>query len=153
MNIVSKVTCFPALAWMLCCGQCRANESERIASSADFAALEEAVRSNTGEIEELKKQIAELKERIDQLSGSENKNSENALIEKERQAVGEFIKRYKEAKGHNGEKAAEALYKLAQSFRKLGDAKKAKTTLEKLASDYPSSSFGERAKKELKNLK
>ena len=62
MNILIKAICFSVL-----CSICYESFSHDNVASADFAELEETVRNNTGDIEELKRQIAELKERIDQL--------------------------------------------------------------------------------------
>lgn len=47
-------------------------------SSSDFSSLEETVRSNTGEIEELKKEVADLKELVMQLMQNESNTSANS---------------------------------------------------------------------------
>ena len=64
MNIPIKATCF-----FILCSVCYESFSHDNVASTDFAELEETVRNNTGDIEELKRQIAELKEQIDQLLG------------------------------------------------------------------------------------
>ena len=59
MNIPIKATCF-----FILCSVCYESFSHDNVTSADFAELEETVRNNTGDIEELKRQIAALKEQL-----------------------------------------------------------------------------------------
>ncbi len=148
MNIIEKVA-YLFISCNICYG-CFAHDN---VASADFAELEETVRNNTGDIEELKRQIAELKEQIDQLLGQGSSGDLLFKQEKYDEARKEFIKEYKEAKGKNDKKALECLYKLAQCFKKMKKTKEAKMTLKKLVADYPSSDFCKKAEKELKELK
>ncbi len=148
MNILIKAICFFVL-----CSICYESFSHDNVASADFAELEETVRNNTGDIEELKRQIAELKERIDQLLGQGSFGDTLFKQGKYDEARKEFIKEYKDAKVSNNKKAPEYLYKLAQCFKKMKKSKEARTTLKKLIADYPSSDFCGKAEKEIKELK
>lgn len=148
MNITIKATCLFIL-WSVCF-ECFSHDN---VASVDFAELEETVRNNTGDIEELKRQIAELKEQIDQLLGQGSFGDTLFRQGKYEEARKEFIREYKDAKESNSKKAPEYLYKLAQCFKKIKKSKETKTTLKKLVADYPSSDFCSKAEKELRELK
>lgn len=148
MNTFTKAVCI-----FILCSVCRESFSHENVVSTDFTELEETVRNNTGEIEELKRKIAELKEQIDQLLGQGSVGDILFKQGKYEEARKEFIKEYKNTKGKDNKKAPEYLYKLAQCFKKLEKTKEAKMTLKKLVADYPYSDFCSKAEKKLKDLK
>ncbi|MBQ7673408.1 MAG: tetratricopeptide repeat protein [Alphaproteobacteria bacterium] len=128
-------------------------------ATSDFSTLEETVRNNTGEIEELKMEVAELKVKLAELL-QEGDIGDILLKKGEYEEASKFfVKKYKEVRGKNGEKAAEALYKLAVCFENMPDnsskeenKKKAKISYEKLKADYPKSTFAKDAEIALKRL-
>jgi tol-pal system protein YbgF len=63
----------------------------------------------------------------------------------------DYMASYK--KDPHGSKAAESLYKLALCFKRLNKNNEAKSTLDKLISDYPKSEIIAKAKKERLGLK
>lgn len=127
MNIPIKATCF-----FILCSVCYESFSHDNVISADFAELEETVRNNTGDIEELKRQIAALKEQIDQLLGQGSFGDTLFKQGKYDEARKEFIKEYKDAKVSNNKKAQEYLYKPAQCFKKNEKKQRSKNNFEKI---------------------
>lgn len=121
---------------------------------SDFITLEETVRNNTGEIEELKREIAELKAKLAELL-QEGDIGDILFRKGEYEKASKiFIKSYKENKKKDETKAAESLYKLAMCFEHMEEdgESKAKVTYKKLIADYPNSTFAKDAREALKRL-